>query len=614
MSHTAADSAMTERVIRAFRSDTHVRERLDDGGTLNIDRQLPYLIIYRRPPSRRDEGTDRLILGEASYLITGDWPAVSDTVHALATAATEELGSFLLIEVWSGDEGSRDFVVHGPDGPGAAVIDTLRRGLAALRAGGDATRVITRTSDERYPAELGPLMTARTCYQIGCLLVGLEVPPIFRDADTGAVYPVFLRRLRQLLSPVLRQAAYEFARIQTDTSFESYLALGPRRFGRAVADADRELAEIERSYSLLLLVSPLNSREAWSKFRSTGYREPPDFRYRLLPVDPDTLKRRLFGIDLEPVGDPAMAYLLHDKRTELDRQITLIGERGTPAFRYGSMRLYGEVDATLLDVALDILRTVPTDADDDARGERVSAVDFAAAARAELEHYRRTLPQLAADVQIRPDLTGLMVSRGDLLIGDTLSLRPARVQPLLHHEVGTHVLTYYNGMQQPLHQLATGLAGYDELQEGLAVLSEFLAGGLDAHRMCVLAGRVVAARSVEDGADFMETFGLLHDEHRFSAWAAFDIAERVHQSGGFTRDLIYLRGLIRLIEYLRAGGELEPLYIGKIAERHVEIIHDLRAREFLRPPVLLPRVLDVPGAEGRLDALRHGLTLTQMIG
>lgn len=613
MSHTAADSALTERVINAFRADEHVRERLK-GGVLNLDRTLPYLIVYRRPSDRADDGTDRLILGEASYLTTNDWDNVSDTVRALAETATAELGSFLLLEVWSGDADSRDFVVHAPDGPGSAVVDALRRGLAALRIDGETTRVMTRPGDIRHPDGMQPLLTTRMCYEIGCLLIGLEVPPLFRDPDTGAVYPMFLRRLRQALSPVLRQTAYEFARIQTNTSFQSYLALGPRRFGHAVVEADRALTEIERSFSLLLLVSPMNAVEAWSRFQDSGFSRQPDLRYRLLPVDPDLLKRRLFAIDLEPVADPAMAFLLHDKRAELDRQITLLAERGTPVFRYSSMHLYGTVGPGLLRVAGEILAVVPPSMPDEEDGDTVGADEFAAIARAEIDRYREVLPELAADVQVRPDVTGLMVSRGDLLIGETLRLSPSRVQALLHHEVGTHVLTYYNGLQQPLHQLATGLAGYDELQEGLAVLAEYLVGGLNAMRMRVLAGRVLAAHSVESGADFMETFRLLHNDHDFTAWSAFDIAERVHQAGGFTRDLIYLRGLLRLVEYLRAGGELEPLYVGKIAARHVEIIHDLRAREFLRPPALRPHFLDLPGTGARLDAVRDGLVITDMIG
>lgn len=613
MSSIAVDSVVIDRILRGFRTDAHVRERLPAGGTVNVDRKLPYLFAYRQPPERADAGTHRLVLGEASYVVALD--EIDDArgiVLALARTGTAELGSFLVIELWSGDTDSRDFVVHGPAGAAAATTDVLSRGLAALASElPEETGVRVLHTDDRHPADQAPLLTQRECWDIGCLLIGLEVPPIFRDAATGAVYPVFLRRLRQLLSGVLRQAAFEFARVQTSVGFESYRAVGPRSFGREVTSPDTTLAEIESSYQLLLLVAPVNSHDAWVGFRDGGFARAPTFRYRLLPVDPDSLKRRLYSIDLDPVADPAMAFILRDKRDELDRQITLIADRNTEGFRYASMRLYGGVDDVLLNIARDILEQVQPRTGGEAA--TVSAADFAAAARAELEYYRAACPGLAAEVQIRPDLVGLMVSRGNLLIGQRLALRPARVAPLLHHEVGTHVLTYYNGRAQPLSQLCTGLADYDELQEGLAVFAEYLTGALDASRVRVLAARVIAAHSIEQGADFLETFRLLTDGHHMPPGTAFDVAERVHQSGGFTRDLIYLRGLIRLIEYVRSGGAIEPLYIGKIAAKHVAIIEELRARGYLRAPPLLPRLFEMPETARRVAAVRRGLPLSEMV-
>ncbi|NIQ16470.1 MAG: DUF1704 domain-containing protein, partial [Candidatus Dadabacteria bacterium] len=67
-----------------------------------------------------------------------------------------------------------------------------------------------------------------------------------------------------------------------------------------------------------------------------------------------------------------------------------------------------------------------------------------------------------------------------------------RVEALLQHEIGTHALTYFNGLSQPFKQLCIGLSGYEELQEGLAVLAEYLVGGLSKPRLRLLAGRVVA--------------------------------------------------------------------------------------------------------------------------
>jgi uncharacterized protein (TIGR02421 family) len=613
MSTTAVDSALIERILNGYRTDAHVRRRLPGGGVLNIDRKLPYLFVFRQPLDRPDDATGRLVLGEASYLLAQGMTDAdaSAVVRALAQAGTAEFGSFLVLEIWAGPDGSNQFVVHGPAGPANESVTALSRGLDQFRVNHMVTSTSVRTTDDRHPTDRPPLLTTQESWQIGCLLLGLEVPPLHRDS-AGTVYPVFLRRMRSLLSPVFRQAAFEFARVQTTATFESYRALGPRSFGRPLFDIDRELAEIERSYQFLLLVSPMNSRAAWTRFRDARYERDPRFHYRLLPVDPDELKRRLYALDLEHVADPAMAFLLRDKRDELDKQVTMLAERNTCNFRYASMRLYRAVDEGLLAAAHDLLATVPHGAEQPANG-MVSADDFARLARMEIAHYRTASPDIAADVQVRPDLVGLMVSRGDLLIGEQLSLRPQRVAALLHHEVGTHVLTYYNGRAQPLRQLYTGLAGYDELQEGLAVFSEYLAEGLDGLRMRTLAARVVAAHAVEQGAQFIETFRLLYREHGFSARSAFDIAERVHQCGGFTRDLIYLRGLLRLLEYLRDGGAIEPLFIGKIAAKHVTIIDELRERGFLVPPPLVPRVFERAGSADRIDAVRHGLPLTGLI-
>jgi uncharacterized protein (TIGR02421 family) len=612
MGSTVMDNGLIEQILRGYRTEAHIRVRLPGGGALNMDRKLPYLFVHRQSPARDDAGTVQLVLGEASYLIASGATAdhVTSVVRALAETATSELGSFLIVELWAGDAGSRRFTVHAPAGPAAESVEALRSGLAALETQ-PATEVVVRETDERHPPDLPPLLTTRECWQIGCLLLGLEVPPIYRD-DDGAAFPVFLRRLRAMLSPVLRQAAWEFSRVQTTAGFASYRALGPRGFSERVFEIDEALADIERSYEFLLLTSPMNTTPAWRRFRDAGFERPPDFHYRLLPVDPDMLKRRLYNLDLEEVADPAMAFLLRDKRDELDRQVTMLAERNTNDFRYASIRLYQPVDDMLLGVAREVMERVPPPrlADD---AERVDAAEFARLARAEIEQYRGACPDIAADVQVRPDLVGLMVSRGDLLIGESLSLRPARVEALLQHEVGTHVLTYYNGRAQPLRQLCTGLAGYDELQEGLAVFAEYLAGGLDATRMRVLAARVLAVHSVEHGADFIETFRMLTREHGFTPGTAFDLAERVHACGGFTRDVIYLRGLLRLVEYLRAGGDLEPLYIGKIAAKHVDVIRELSERDFLLPAPLSPRVFSDPAVPSRLDAVRGGLALTDMI-
>jgi uncharacterized protein (TIGR02421 family) len=612
MSLTAADSAMIERILRGFRTEAHVRMQLPGGGTLNLDRKLPFLFVHRQPDVSRPDSTADLITGEASYLtVRGEVEPARDIVLALAAAGTAETGSFLVLELWAGPEDSTRFVVHAPARVAATTVEALRSGLERLNDSPLRTSCEVKYTDTRHPPELPELLDAQECWESGCLLIGLEVPPLFRGPH-GEKYPVFRRRMRALISPVLRQTAFDFARVQTKVGVQSYRALGPRSFGSELFRVDEQLAEIESSYDMLLTISPMNSGDEWRRFRAAKYERSPDFNYRLLPFDPDLLKRRLYNLELDDIADPAMAFLLRDKRDQLDRQITMLSERNTADFLYSSMRLYGAVDDVLLDIAREVLSTVTVPVYDDDR-DSVTAEEFARRARAEIDQYREACPDMAADVQVRPDLIGLLVSRGNLLIGDSLRLRPHRVDALLQHEVGTHVLTFYNGRSQPLRQLSTGLADYDELQEGIAVFTEYLAGGLDATRLRVLAARVIAGHSVEQRATFIETFRLLTHQYGLMAGSAFDIAERVHASGGFTRDVIYLRGVMQLLEYIRDGGELEPLYIGKIAAKHIEIIAELRERGFLTAPLLTPRVLQRPEASERIRAVRRGLSLPDLI-
>ncbi|MGH7475247.1 MAG: flavohemoglobin expression-modulating QEGLA motif protein [Longimicrobiales bacterium] len=605
---------MIDEILERLQSQESVRRSLSAGGVLSIDRGLPYLIVYREPPDRPDRGTARLVSGEAAYLISRAQEAaeVYTLVGALAQAGSIAHGAFLVLEIWSSaDPQSGRFIVRAPEGPAPETVGKLADALEALSDLWPELEVVREITDERHPPGLAPLLSVEESWRTEVLLLGLEVPPIYRDPETGDVYPRFLRRVQHSFSRALRQALYEFVRVQTSSKVENHLALGTRTLPDAVWEVDRSLYAIEHSVDLLLLTSPVNSDEAWERFRADGFDQNPEFHYRLLRVDPDLLKRRLFSIEIETIDDPAMADLFEDKRQELDTQFSMLRERGAPSFRYSGQRLYGAVDDLLHQVAEGLLASVRTPPKE--RGEWVDANGFREAAEEELAYYSRHYPAIDNRIEVRRDIIGLMVSEGNLMIGEDLKLRPERVVPLLHHEVGTHVLTYVNGRAQPLQQLSLGLAGYDELQEGLAVLAEYLAGGLDSLRMRLLAARVIAARSVEDGAEFVETFRLLHREYGYSAGGAWHIAMRVHRCGGFTRDLIYLRGLVNLLKYLEHGGELAPLYAGKLALKHVPVIEELQYRGVLSDPPLLPRVLESPEARDRLDTVRRGISLAELI-
>jgi uncharacterized protein (TIGR02421 family) len=381
---------------------------------------------------------------------------------------------------------------------------------------------------------------------------------------------------------------------------------------KAVWDADRRLAEISGQFDLLLLVSPVNADRAWAAFRRARYERPPTFLYRPLPFDPTDLKRRLYAIAVDRIEDPTLEYLFTEQRDQLDRQISLLKGRETEAFLHDSLALHGEVDEQLGAVAEEILERLPPRRNGGS-GRRLDARGFATLAAAELDRYATDTPDLDAGVEIRDDVSSVMVSRGNLLIGGDVTIPARRAEALIHHEVGTHVVTRYNGTRQPFRQLATGLAGYEALQEGLAVLAEYLVGGLGAARLRVIAARVVAAQSVVDGAEFLDTYRLLTGSHGLGKRMAFLVAMRVHRGGGFVKDAIYLRGLEQVLGYLGDGGDPETLVLGKFAIEHLPIVVELRRRGVLEAPAILPRYFSDRRAVARLERCRAGMNVGQLV-
>lgn len=615
-------------IAERLRANKRVRRTLPGRGRLHIDRQLPFLIVYRRPTKRDDSGVDRLVLGEASYLAASMDRVMSASLRELVRAVTRTLGDvfggFLIVEVWSAADVTEEDAVAASRVPKLTIfaprdpaLGSTLQALEGALTGSKILRITPRVERTQArniaPPGASPLLTTAAARDLGAHLIGLELQPIFRDAESGQIYPRVLRSVQRQLSRALKRACFEYTRSQTTHLPTHYQALGRRAMVKAVWEVDERLAEISNAFDFLLYVSPANPEPAWREFKRRRCERVPEFIYRFSPADPALLKRRLYQVPIERIEDPVIADLFSEKQLDLDRKLTMLIDRGTPRFLFGSLQVFGGVSDDLAGQAEQLLQRLPRRSPTESRGGTVDADGFVRRAREELAYFRRLVPDMRNGVEVRSDITGLMVSRGKLLVGQHTSIPAARVEALVQHELGTHLLTYVNGRAQPLKQLYSGLAGYDELQEGLAVLAEHFVDGLSASRMRLLAARVLAVRDLIAGASFIETFRKLNKTHGFDQRTAFMITMRVYRAGGLTKDATYLRGLARLVHYLKRGGEFEPLLIGKIAEKHVPIIRELLWREVLRPPPLRPRYLDDTHFTEKLQRLRAGATLYDLI-
>lgn len=372
---------------------------------------------------------------------------------------------------------------------------------------------------------------------------------------------------------------------------------------------DHALAQMSGSLRFLLDVTPVDADEIKADFVAGRVHEP-DFTYREPSGDPEVLRQVIADIDVAAVEHPTLATLLRAKHRELELQVDMLRARDTEDFRPLSVELYGGTSPQLREQAERVIAEVDLT---EAKGESVTAEDFLALAQDEIDHYSDVDTEVAMHAEIRDEVSGVMVSGDTLLIDPDSEVQQVRADALLQHEVGTHLVTQTNGAAQPIQVLGTGLAGYDETQEGLAVLAEIGSGGLTPSRLRQLAARVVTVHRMLSGATFVEAWRGLVDTG-FPEASAFTTTMRAYRAGGLTKDAIYLRGLVDLLGHLRGGGVLDHLWLGKFSLRDLPLVVSLADEGVLRPPRLLPRWLEDPAAAGRLaDAAACTDDLTRLV-
>ena len=613
---------LIEEISQSIAANRPIRKKLPGGGRLHIDRQLPFLCVFRRSARQLDAATERLLLGSPAYLLVDGNPAQLPDVNRLLVAILSSLGNYFdqlcLLELWAAHPAEEASLKPGFEilAPSTQTpvhyLEELENALLHIQVENLNAGIEVSYPQQIAPDGLKPLITAEQRGLLKCIPVGLAVKPIYQDPHTGEILPFQLDELHHGLNRALKRGFFTFIHHHTAERPGHFHELGRRLMTEAVWQTDRRLAEISDSFDLLLDVSPVNSAAAWREFKDHRFEREVSFLYRARNINPSVLKRKLFQIPIEEIEDPTLAHIFSEKRNELDRQITLVADRNTDRFLLGSRQIYGDAEPALLAQARSLIDTIPPPAAA-AGGENLNPEQIARRAHIELDRYRQQDPSLKSTVLIRDDIPGILVSHGNLLIGHDASIHPSRINAIINHEVGTHILTHHNGNQQPFRELYVGMAGYEALQEGLAVLAEYLVGELPASRLRLLAGRVLAVHLITSGASFIDCFRALHNAQGFEPHTAFNISMRVFRGGGYTKDLVYLRGLGQLLQKLADGYPIESLYLGKISYQHLNFIEELQWRKVLKLPALKPAYLDSKEAQPRLRALRRGLAVADLI-
>ena len=377
--------------------------------------------------------------------------------------------------------------------------------------------------------------------------------------------------------------------------------MGPARLARLI----EYLREAEAPVRILrYLAWPASVRET---FLAGGADAPPRVEYPPFDPGPSLEAIRRFRRELGTPDEPISGWLAR-QADAIESGARLLASAGTAEFLTHSRALYGAPDDIQPDEATNTLGLAQQF---DGIIESLSHADLGAPppachlAHGLAESMRAAVnPRFgtaAPEVIVVDELSAnVLAGPENIRIRRNACFTDRDVDQLIQHEAFVHVLTSLNGRaQRELPILGLSHPGTTRTQEGLAVFAEFITGSMEIDRLRRLADRVIAIQMALEGADFIEVYRWFvertgHREQSFENTRRIFRGGRVEGGVPFTKDGVYLDGLLRVHNFMRTAVALgrsdllQLLFVGKLDIEDIPALAELRAGGLCRAPRHLP--------------------------
>ncbi len=312
-------------------------------------------------------------------------------------------------------------------------------------------------------------------------------------------------------------------------------------------------------------------------------------------------------------GDHVVFNWLRRLAEDLEVTANMIASRGTAEFFEHSSKLYGQPSRLMIDGSTKVI-DLALHMDETLDGLDIhklvvegyethySAKQFARKLRPRLKrHFGRVMPK----VEISSTLSAkAAASSRRIRVRKDARFTERDIDQLLQHEALIHTATALNGRAQTYFPiLGRAHAGTTEIQEGLAVFAEMISGAMDPVRFRRLSDRVIAIQKAIDGADFKEVYDFYRErteDTQNGREQSYENTRRIFRGGlvtgkaPFTKDMVYLNGLLRVHNFMRSVVKLERadliriLFCGKMDLEDVPAFAQMASVGRLDPPRFLP--------------------------
>jgi uncharacterized protein (TIGR02421 family) len=386
------------------------------------------------------------------------------------------------------------------------------------------------------------------------------------------------------------------------------VASGPRGGHRSETNAEARWVEAARLLRRAERPLRILRRIAWppetaDRFFAEGARNLP--RVKLRRSDPSAALELVERAKALTEGSGVVDRWLRRQARSIAGAARMLATVGTPEFHRWSATLFGTPTARLTDqhtttlaLAHRLDRTLRwIDRSVVPASPPLACEHLAERMRARIEPFFGTHAPL---VEVVDHLSAKAVaSPKRIRLNGRASFTEADLDQLVSHEAMIHVATKLNGEAQRLPLLGASHPKTTRTQEGLAVFSELITGAMTPARFKRLANRVLAIQMSIEGADFLDVYRFFL-ERTDDPQQSFEDARRVFRggvlSGGapFTKDGVYLDGLLRVHNFLRVAVELGRLdvvpllFCGRLDLEDMPALVWLRQRGLCREPKFLP--------------------------
>jgi len=342
------------------------------------------------------------------------------------------------------------------------------------------------------------------------------------------------------------------------------------QYRTVIKTADKIFHEASQVLKFKLL-NPTNASSVTRQVLS-GKVKNPVFKY----ADPhfDLLKMRREVASLNFEDKEIIETVMHEKQMDLIHKIDLLSLVGCFDFTQVSKKAYPLPDRRLVTKAYDIVQE---------KTPKVKQKKIYVPDKKMRLLFKKNFDEFGFKYKIkRADLVNSAAVSGphkEIILKKNQRYTRTFLNRLIVHEVGTHLFRYENARSHSLKIFGHGVANYITTEEGLAAYNEMRFGLLPQSRLKNYAGRIIAVH-VAQTSSFERTFREL--KRYFPIKEALKLTMRVKRGlshtqveGGFTKDAVYLKGYYEVTNYMKRGGTLEDLYVGKISLKETPYVKKL---------------------------------------